>query len=256
MPANSGGQIQATLIAADGTPATSNNTVMNSSTSSPVYFSIKSFEGGNEVTTNIRVTLSGGNGADFVATFEGWDPSANSGAGAVSSGSGTSSQFYTDLLNSIEVDGIADGQTREVSVSVTDKNDVTSDPSVATVERDTNFVESSITGYSPMINASGEWIAETQSGVVAGSVGFGVNIDDTASVQNDITAALKTAGIITDSDIANGSFSGDLTPTNMADLLTALGASSDLGKLISASNYSVTDSSSTITFFKYGDCWR
>ena len=248
LPANSGGQIQATLIAADGTPATSNNTVMNSSTSSPVYFSIKSFEGGNEVTTNVRVTLSGGNGADFVATFEGWDPSANSGAGAVSSGSGTSSQFYTDLLNSIEVDGIADGQTREVSVSVTDKNDVTSDPSVATVERDTNFVESSITGYSPMINASGEWIAETQSGVVANSVGFGVNIDDTASVQNDITAALKTAGIITDSDIANGSFSGDLTPTNMADLLTALGASSDLGKLISASNYSVTDSSSNITF--------
>ena len=127
-----------------------------------------------------------------------------------------------------------------------------SDPSIATVERDTNFVESSITGYSPMINASGEWIAETQSGVVADSVGFGVNIDDTASVQNDITAALQTAGIITDSDIANGSFSGDLTPTNMADLLTALGASSDLGKLISASNYSVTDSSSTITF----QIWR
>ena len=98
---------------------------MNSSTSSPVYFSIKSHEfdpsasgsgGMSEVTTNIRVTLAGGNGADFVATFEGWDPSANSGAGAVSSGSGTSSQFYTDLLNSIEVDGIADDQTREVSV--------------------------------------------------------------------------------------------------------------------------------------------
>ena len=129
------------------------------------------------------------------------------------------------------MDGIADGQTREVSISVTDINNATSDPSVATVERDTNFVESSITGYSPMINASGEWIAETQSGVVAGSVGFGVNIDDTASVQNDITAALKTAGIITDSDIANGSFSGDLTPTNMAALLTELGASSALGNL-------------------------
>ena len=71
LPANSGGQIQATLIAADGTPATSNNTVMNSSTSSPVYFSIKSFEGGNEVTTNVRVTLSGGNSADFVATLKG-----------------------------------------------------------------------------------------------------------------------------------------------------------------------------------------
>ena len=39
-----------------------------------------------------------------------------------------------------------------------------------------------------------------------------------------------------------------ITPTNMAALLTALGASSALGKLISAPNYSVTDSNSNITF--------
>jgi len=247
LPATSGGQIQATLIDANGTPATTNNTVMNSTTTSPVYFKIESNEGGNTVITNVRVTLSGGDGSDFVATFEGWDPTA-SGGPAVSSGSATSSQFYTDLINSVELDGIADEQTREVSISVTDINNATSDPSIATVERDTSFVESSITGYSPMINGSGEWIAETQSGVVSGSVGFGVNIDDTANVQTDITTALEAAGIITDSDIANGSFSGDLTPTNMADLLTELGASSALGKLISAPNYSISDSSSVITF--------
>ena len=51
-----------------------------------------------EVTTNLRVTLTGGNGADLVAT-EGWDPSANSGAGGAASGVGTSSQFYSDLIN-------------------------------------------------------------------------------------------------------------------------------------------------------------
>ena len=47
---------------------------MDSSTST-VYFQINRRKG---VLTNIRVP-TGGNGADLVVTFEGWDPSANSG---------------------------------------------------------------------------------------------------------------------------------------------------------------------------------
>jgi hypothetical protein len=193
LPNTSGGQIQATLVDASLTPISGNSTVMNSSTSSPVYFSIKSNENGNEVTTNLRVTLTGGNGADLVATFEGWDPSANSGAGGVASAIGTSSQFYSDLINSLEVGGLADGQTREVSVTVTDINNVTSDPSVATVGVNSSFVDSNITGFTPIINVSGEWIAEDQNCVTANAVGFVVNIDEAGNVTNDVTAALKAA---------------------------------------------------------------
>ena len=39
---------------------------------------------------------------------------------------------------------------------MTDINNVTSDPSVATVAVNSSFVDSNITGFTPIINASGD----------------------------------------------------------------------------------------------------
>ena len=80
---------------------------------------------------------------------------------------------------------------------------------------------------------------------------LGVNIDEAGNVPNDVTAALKAAGIITDANIANGSFNGELTATNMAALLTQLNSTtppSPLAKLIDVSSYGIGDGSGTITF--------
>ena len=82
--------------------------------------------------------------------------------------------------------------------------------------------------------------------MTANAVGFGVNIDEAGNVPNDVTAALKAAGIITDANIANGSFNGELTATNMAALLTQLNSTnppSPLAKLIDVSSYGIGDGS-------------
>ena len=136
---------------------------------------------------------------------------------------GSTSQFVNDLLHSTEVDNIPDGETREVSVVVTDINNATSEPSIATITYDTSHQDSSITGFTPIVDASGNWVAFDGSGsVIANTVGLGVNIDDSEPF-SDVTALLKAANIITADQEAQGSFHGELTQDNMAKLLQEAG---------------------------------
>ena len=113
----------------------------------------------------------------------------------------------------------------------------------------------SITGFTPIVDASGNWVAFDGSGsVIANTVGLGVNIDDSEPF-SDVTALLKAANIITADQEAQGSFHGELTQDNMAKLLQEAGKSSAsdmqaLTKLITAGNYTIQDTSGSnaVTF--------
>ena len=81
---------------------------------------------------------------------------------------------------------------------------------------------------------------------------MGVEIDPTLGVDNDITAAINaiaSAEGINPAELADGTFAGELNTNQVNALIGELNtASNPLGEIIDVSNFTITDSTSAITF--------